>query len=173
MLSLSNWRSTRWLYFVCACGLLASGCAALGQETNVLEVHGFVVDAETKKPLQGVEVSVEFRERLTWWERRTLTPEGWRKPRYGASGVNKTDAAGAFAIDIRSAMDRIKESGQQTWPQEIWQVSYFFCGYEPVYQGVEGDIPLKESELLLVLGTTQRVEMHRPKPSSRYFSKKC
>jgi hypothetical protein len=163
----------KWFYFVCACCLLASGCAAVGQQEVGQQTNGVVIDAESKRPLEGVAVSAALREKLTWWQRRQLTPEGWRKPRSGNTRVRLTNVAGEFDVEILSWMEEERRLGQEAWPAEIFLLTYSRCGYEMVYQRTEGDLPLKENELPLVLGATQRVEMYRAKPGSVRYSQKC
>jgi hypothetical protein len=163
----------RWRFFVCASCLLACACTAMSQQENGQQISGVVVDAETKRPLNGVAVSAAFREKLAWWQRGAFTPEGPRRPRIADPRVTRTNATGEFDVEIVSWMEEMRQLGQETWPAEIFRLEYTRCGYEPVTQRVEENLPLRDSQLPLALGIKQRVEMHRAKPGSRYYSEGC
>lgn len=161
------------LRWVLACGLIAASCAACGASYKALEVHGVVVDAESKKPLQGVGVAVRYRERLSWWKQWMFSGALPWKPRYGRSRQIRTDANGRFSVDVQGSTQEAKGDDEDAWPRDILFVEYFYCGYEAAFQRARDDEPLFEDETLLIPGEPQRVEMHQAQPGSRYHVDKC
>lgn len=154
-------------------GLITTIHSAGSEGSDLLDVHGLVLDADTRQPLEGANVSAAFREKLSWWQKLMLTPEGLRRPRIRDTPTKRTDAAGGFSIEAVSSIAAMRRQGEETWPAEIILLTYWLCGYDIAYQRLEGDYPLKENEVPLYPGKTQRVEMRRARPGSSYYSDKC